>query len=71
LLDNPETAPDVFNPRWQILVLALQCIVIGAFNGILDIGNGVVTDTRIVQNSIPDNQPDRKLANAEFFRRKK
>ena len=38
---------------------------------ILDIANGVVTDTRIVQNSIPDNQPDLKYDMVEFIRRNK
>jgi len=38
---------------------------------ILDIDNGVVTVTRIVQNSIPNNQPDMKYDMVEFIRRKK
>lgn len=38
---------------------------------ILDIANGVVTGTRIVQNSIPDNESDGELAVPEFLRRRK
>lgn len=38
---------------------------------ILDIDNGVVTGTRIVQNSIPDKQPDLKFPMDEFSRRGK